>query len=402
MIDQPAVVAGNEEKEAPRFERLWGYELFRDHRSGANCSGVIVRTPLPLLIVRLSLVVVVGGLAGWFMRSPLYDKSLWPQWGPWAVFFGVILSALLVIAIDIWVPRKRIETVSAVYFGLLVGLALGYAVSLALFPLLENSPFREGIQTLVTVTLCYICISLLLQTQDDFRFLIPYVEFSREVKGLVPYVLDTSAIIDGRILDLVQTGAFDNPLIMPRFVLDELQAIADTSERLKRARGRRGLDVLNKLQASRQEDFQIIDRETPEMEGQSVDMKLVLLAKQLNGKIVTGDFNLNKIAKLHDVEVVNLNEIANALKPLFLPGEQFVVEVVKGGESPDQGVGYLEDGTMVVVEQGRRHIGETVRIAVTSVLQTNAGRMIFGRYDTTVDPRGESSLAESGSANGNQ
>ncbi len=346
----------------------------------------MVRTSLPLLIVRLAFVVVVGGLGGWFMQLDLSDRKLVsPQWVPWTVFLGVILSALLVIAIDIWLPRKRIETISAVYFGLLVGLVLGYAVSLALFPLLEENPLRKGIQTLITTALCYVCISLLLQTQNDFRFLIPYVEFSREVKGLVPYVLDTSAVIDGRIYDLVETGVFDNPLMMPRFVLDELQAIADTSDKLKRARGRRGLDVLNKLQARRKEDFQIIDRETPEMVGQTVDMKLVLLARQLNGKIVTGDFNLNKIAKLHSVDVINLNEIANALKPTFLPGEQLTVDVVKPGESSDQGVGYLEDGTMVVVEGGRRHIGQTVRIAVTKVLQTNAGRMIFGRYLAAVD-----------------
>ena len=340
-----------------------------------------MRTSVPLLVVRLAFIVVVGGLGGWFMQLDLDDKSFAaPQWVPWLVFFGILLSALLIIGIDIWVPRKRIETISAVYFGLLVGLVLGYAVSLALFPLLEENPFRKGIQTLITAALCYVCISLLLQTQNDFRFLIPYVEFSREVKGLVPYVLDTSAVIDGRIVDLVQTGVFDNPLILPRFALEELHSIADTSDKLKRAKGRRGLDMLSKLQALKKEDFQIIDRETPEMEGQTVDMKLVLLAKQLNGKIVTGDFNLNKIAKLHSVSVINLNEIANALKPSFLPGEQFDVDLVKPGESADQGVGYLEDGTMVVVEGGRKYVGKNVRVAVTKVWQTQAGRMIFGRY----------------------
>ena len=344
-----------------------------------------MRTPLPLLILRLSFMVVAGGLAGWFMRSELYRRSLAtsPQWVAWVIFSGVLATAIFVILADILVPRKRIETMSAVYFGLLVGLALGYAVGLALLPLLEQNPFRYGIQMLVTVVLCYICISLLLQTKDDFRFLIPYVEFSREIKGLVPYVLDTSAVIDGRIVDLVSTGIFDNPLIMPRFVLEELQAIADTNDRMKRARGRRGLDVLNKLQIDLTDDFQIIDRETPEMAGQSVDMKLILLASQLNGKIVTGDYNLNKIARLHQVSVINFNEIANSLKPIFLPGETFEVQIVKLGEGSEQGIGYLEDGTMVVVEGGRDHVGDLVQLSVTSVLQTNAGRMIFGRFEAT-------------------
>ena len=348
-------------------------------------KGVIVRTPLPLLILRLSFMVVAGGLAGWFMRSELYRRSLAtsPQWVAWVIFSGVLATAIFVILADILVPRKRIETMSAVYFGLLVGLALGYAVGLALLPLLENNPFRYGIQMLVTVVLCYVCISLLLQTKDDFRFLIPYVEFSREIKGLVPYVLDTSAVIDGRIVDLVSTGIFDNPLIMPRFVLEELQSIADTNDRMKRARGRRGLDVLNKLQVDMTDDFQIIDRETPEMAGQSVDMKLILLASQLNGKIVTGDYNLNKIARLHQVNVINFNEIANSLKPIFLPGETFEVQIVKLGEGSEQGIGYLEDGTMVVVEGGRDHVGDLVQLSVTSVLQTNAGRMIFGRFEAT-------------------
>jgi uncharacterized protein YacL len=172
----------------------------------------------------------------------------------------------------------------------------------------------------------------------------------------------------------------DNQLIMPRFALSELQGIADSSDKLRRARGRRGLDILNRLRNNEGVDLKIYDRELPEMAGQPVDMKLVLLAKHLEGKIVTGDYNLNKVARLHNVPVINLNDIANSLKPVFLPGESLGVRIVKAGEEIGQGVGYLDDGTMIVVEGGRDHIGKEVRISVTSVLQTSAGRMIFGKF----------------------
>ncbi len=276
------------------------------------------------------------------------------------------------------------------YFGILVGLFLSYLVGQAIGPLmmqdLEPSKYSSVIQMLVTVALCYICISLLIQTKDDFRFIIPYVEFAKEVKGVKPYLLDTSVIIDGRIADVVETNILDNQLIMPRFVLAELQGIADSNDKLRRSRGRRGLDILNRLRTNDSVDLKIFDREFPEMNGEPVDIKLVLLAKQLDGKIVTGDYNLNKVARLHNVAVINLNDIANALKPVFLPGEQVEVLVVKAGEELGQGVGYLDDGTMIVIEGGRDHIGSSVKISVTSVLQTSAGRMIFGKFLSLIDP----------------
>ena len=228
--------------------------------------------------------------------------------------------------------------------------------------------------------ICYVCISVLIQTKDDFRFIIPYVEFSKEVKGVRPLVLDTSVVIDGRIADVVDTGILDTQLVMPRFVLAELQAIADSTDKMRRARGRRGLDVLNKLRNKPNVDFTVYERELPEMTGQPVDMKVVLLADHLEGKVVTGDYNLNKVARIHNVPVINLNDIANALKPVFLPGESVQVKIVKPGEESTQGVGYLDDGTMIVVEGGREYIGRMVDIDVTSVLQTSAGRMVFGRY----------------------
>jgi uncharacterized protein YacL len=341
---------------------------------------------MQLLILRVVFVLVAIGIATLLIGKLLALND--PFYLPWLILLGTLALAGVTIAADIFVPRKPIDVVSSVYFGLLVGVFLTYVVMLVLTPLMPDANSRErwdvGVRTatplILGMVLCYVCISILVQTKDDFRFIIPYVEFSKEVKGLKPYVLDTSVVIDGRIADLVETNVLDNQLIMPRFVLAELQAVADSSDKLRRARGRRGLDILNRLRNNEGIDLKIYDRELPEMDGQPVDMKLVLLAKHLEGKIVTGDYNLNKVARLHNVAVINLNDIANSLKPIFLPGEQLAVRIVKPGEEMGQGVGYLDDGTMIVVEGGRDHLGKEIKINVTSVLQTSAGRMIFGKH----------------------
>jgi uncharacterized protein YacL len=356
---------------------------------------------MALIILRCVLLLVAAGAGASIVQSSLLEGS--PEWVSWLVFAGVMALALAVIGVDVAFPKKRIDTISCVYFGLVVGLFLTYVVGIALAPLLQTLGDRllEGtenreqmanliqgiIQLVLGMILCYTCVSLLIQTKDDFRFIIPYVEFSKEVKGLKPYILDTSVVVDGRIADVVETRVLDNQIIMPRFILTELQNIADSSDKLRRSRGRRGLDILNRLRSNEKVDLRIHDRELPEMSGQPVDMKLVLLAKHLEGKIVTGDYNLNKVARLHNVEVINLNDLANALKPIFLPGERVRVKLVKPGEEEGQGVGYLDDGTMIVVENGRNYVGKQVEIEVTSILQTSAGRMIFGRF---------SALAESG------
>ncbi|TVS14283.1 MAG: TRAM domain-containing protein [Planctomycetaceae bacterium] len=319
---------------------------------------------------------VAAGLGTFFATG----KQFMSQY-PWVDFISVLVIAAIVLTIDIVVPRKRLDLISAVYFGILVGLFLTYAISVALTPMLHDSPYREKIHLVLGMIVCYSCISLLMQTKDDFRFIIPYVEFAKEVKGLKPYILDTSVVIDGRIADLVETSILDNPLIMPRFVLAELQAIADSGDKMRRSRGRRGLDMLQRLRTSENVELKMYDRDHPDMADQPVDMKLVLLAKALEGKVVTGDYNLNKVARLHNVPVVNLNDVANSLKPVFLPGEKVEVKVVRPGEEPGQGVGYLDDGTMIVIEAGRDHVGQMVQLTVTSVLQTSAGRMIFGRFE---------------------
>jgi len=224
-------------------------------------------------------------------------------------------------------------------------------------------------------------ISFVLQTKEDFRFIIPYVEFARERRGARPILLDTSVIIDGRIADICETGFLEGTLVVPQFVLRELQQVADSSDSLKRNRGRRGLDVLQRIQKMAHMQVQIVETDFPEV--REVDLKLIELARDMSAKIVTNDFNLNKVAQLRGISVLNINELANALKPVVLPGEQMTVFVIKEGKEQNQGVAYLDDGTMVVVDNARSRIGRNVDIIVTSVLQTTAGRMIFGRLSAT-------------------
>jgi uncharacterized protein YacL len=334
-----------------------------------------------LIVLRCIFVLVAASLGASLVNSDLLPSE--PTWLPWVVMAVMLTFAAGVIALDILIPRKRLQTITAVYFGVIVGMFLTYVVRLALDPLLSkpDSFTVQWVQLLLGMILCYTCVSVLLQTKDDFRFIIPYVEFAREVKGRKPYVLDTSVVIDGRIADVVETQAFDNELVMPRFAIQELQNIADSSDRMRRSRGRRGLDILNRLRSNTQVELMIFDRDLPEFAGQPVDLKLVLLAKHLNGRIVTNDYNLNKVAKLHGVEVINLNDLANALKPVFLVGETIEVRIVKPGEGMGQGIGYLDDGTMIVVEGGREHINQLIKVSVTSMLQKSAGRMVFGRYE---------------------
>jgi len=286
-------------------------------------------------------------------------------------------AALAIIVLDIMYRKKSIAVVVAVCLGLIAGtlleLLVRYVVTLAGFEELVI----PSVELAVLLFFCYIAITIILQTREDFRFVIPYMKFQPEGSETVPFVLDTSVIIDGRIADIADTGVLDNPLVVPRFVLDELQGIADSADRLKRNRGRRGLDILNRLQKCPRVTVQIRDMLGEGVE--TVDSKLVQTAKDIKGRIVTNDFNLNKIAQLQGLGVINVNDLAQALRPVVLPGEEMELKVIRPGEEQGQGVGYLDDGTMVVVEQGRELIGQKVTLVVSNVYQTSAGRMIFGR-----------------------
>ncbi|MEX2215205.1 MAG: PIN domain-containing protein [Phycisphaeraceae bacterium] len=336
--------------------------------------------------------------------------------------------AAVVIAVDIYTPRKKLSAVSGVFLGLIAGLLAAYALSfvvdlfgLVVWPdlhtvlekesiqlndaerkLLAISQLLQGVKVFIGLITCYIGITLVVQTKDDFRFVIPYVEFARQIRGNRPTILDTSIIIDGRILDIITTNIVQGTVMVPRFVLNELQTISDSGDKLKRARGRRGLDILQKLQASKIVD---VTMEDADYEGGNVDQKLVAMALAVKGRLMTNDFNLKKVAELRGVETINLNDLTNALRPVVLPGEHMRVRIQKLGEGASQGVGYMEDGTMVVVENARQHIGEEVIFNVTSNYQTSAGRMIFGVLEglapRSAESTGESPPPDSGTADGN-
>jgi uncharacterized protein YacL len=363
------------------IQRLWS-RLAGDLAVRSRSGGLL------LLLLRGCFGAMVIGLATGALFYFLADGNR--PIVPGLVAFGLVLSiGFAVVAVDVLTRNKQITTISAIYFGLLMGFLLGGLFWTALEPFVHDYMQREmpeliqPLRLFITLIICYVSVSTLLQTKDEFRFIIPYVEFSKQVKGGRPLVLDTSVIIDGRIADICDTRIIDTKLIVPRFVLQELQSIADSSDKLKRNRGRRGLDMLKRMQNNPKVELQMHEANLPELrEAHKVDERLVILAKALGARVVTNDYNLNKIAQLQGVEVINLNEIANALKSVALPGEALQVRLVKQGDQMGQGVGYLDDGTMVVVEQGRSFIGQEVTITVTSVLQTPAGRMIFGRIDS--------------------
>ena len=335
---------------------------------------------MALLILRAIFVMVSMGIAVLIFNSPAVQAS--PTWVPWAILTGMVVLPLTVIGLDGMIRRKDLTTITAVYFGLLVGVFVTYVTLLALQPILPlspNDPLHSWLPLVLGSVLCYLCTSLLIQTRDDFRFLIPYVEFARDVRGLRPNVLDSTAIVDGRIADLAEAGVFESRFVVPSFVLDELQAAAESNDRQQRTRGRRGLDVLARL---RENDAIDIDVITPRQESHdelAMETRVVDLARELGGRVVTIDASAAKLAGVRSVPVINVNDVAFALKPTFMPGDAVSVRLVKAGEEPDQGIGYLEDGTMVVVENGREQIGRTVRAHVTSTLQTSAGRLVFAR-----------------------
>ncbi len=294
------------------------------------------------------------------------------------VLAGVAFG-LLVVALERQLRRIAGKAIFDTLVGLLVGLAVGRVVYGALANLLTTFPPVVGIftQTLCLVGGGYLGALVALDKGREFNFA-GFIRLLKEQPRAESYkLLDTSVIIDGRIADITETGFLEGTLVIPQFILRELQHIADSSDPLKRNRGRRGLDILQKIQKKVDIRVEISDMEFPEI--REVDNKLVAMAKALNAKIVTNDFNLNKVAELHGVGVLNINELTNALRPVVLPGEDMRVYVLKEGKEYNQGIAYLDDGTMVVVDNGRRHIGQTIDVCVTSVLQTTAGRMIFSR-----------------------
>ncbi len=235
----------------------------------------------------------------------------------------------------------------------------------------------QFLSPLVLAACLYLGVTIVLQTRNDFRFLLPYIDFSQRGTQEGGMLLDTSALIDGRILDISRAGIITAPLIIPDYVLREMQALADGKDRLKRERGRRGLDIATELQ--KMEGVKVTVRTSEGVTaGGEVDVLLVRDAKTLNGRLITTDFNLNKLGKAEGVPVLNINDLCGALKPQYIPGDHLNLRIIRKGQEAGQGVGYLDDGTMVVVDNGEKMIGETARVDITGSIQTSAGRMIFG------------------------
>lgn len=363
-----------------------------------------------VLHVLRALFVLLMAAVGYFYAT---QTDMWGDF-TWLAMMVALAVGVLFVCIDILSTRRKLAIFSGTFFGLVVGILIAYALSFVVNLLMEQfiapqlidrvdiaaaqrQTIANYINMLVGVITCYLAISFILQTKDDFRFVIPYVEFAKQTKGARQMLLDTSVLIDGRIEDIASTGILESQLVVPRFVLRELQQVADSADKLKRARGRRGLDVLARLQANKRIEVILYDH-SPTESTTEVDQMLVSLAQDINARVLTNDFNLNKVAQLRGVDVININDLANALKPAVLPGERMTIRLVKPGEESGQGVGYLDDGTMVVVEQGRSQVGQEVEFTVTSALQTSAGRMIFGRLGNG----GEAGSGRNRGANGDQ
>jgi uncharacterized protein YacL len=301
------------------------------------------------------------------------------------LYMGIAAAiAAAVILSEVFFSKSPIAIVSAIIFGITSGFLVAWLFTGLIEIIAQNlttlRPQDVSALRLVLTLICvYYGITLILQTKDDFKFIIPYVEFSRELRGTRPLVLDTSALVDGRFETLAATGVIDAPVVVPRFVLDELQALADSPDKAKRAKGRRGLDALRAIRERGRAAVEILEREPANGAGAEVDRKLVLLAKELGAKLVTTDAALGKLAGLESVTVLNLHEIARALQARAAVGDRLALKLVKPGEGAEQAVGYLEDGSMVVVERARARVGEEAIVEVTSGIKTSAGQMFFAR-----------------------
>lgn len=334
------------------------------------------------LIIRVGFVVVLA-LVGFLLNPLINVKSV--EFGEstsriFSALIGAIIAGLIIV-FEMRVRRATLKTLIGAAIGSILGIVGAFLIGILII-LQETSAVPAEMKAFLTVALAFFMgfVGLMVGAAKG-----EYIDLSalggifsdKNAIKLDYKILDTSVIIDGRIADIIETGFLGGTLIIPQFVLVELQQVADSPDSSKRQRGRRGLDMLQKLRNNTKIEVQIIETDFPNIK--EVDLKLIELGKQLNAIIVTNDFNLNKVSQLRDVLVLNINELANAVKPVVLPGEAMRVFVLKEGKEYNQGVAYLDDGTMVVIDNARKLIGKTADVAVTSVLQTTAGKMIFGR-----------------------
>lgn len=319
-------------------------------------------------------------LASFFVGISI--QNAFPKEVPQEMWFPLLMAALATctVAVEVIFQKKYLAGIVAVFFGLILGLGATFIFTLLMITFVPGDYYKrfvEPIGPIVSLFLCYLSVTIVFQTRDRLRFVVPYMAFSNVGRKRGGLLLDTSVFVDGRIMDLSQTSMIADELIVPTFVVKELQALADSADSSKRARGRRGLDVLAKLRANTRLVVQIEELDYPELSG--VDAKLVRMARERDLLIFTGDLNLSKVARVEGVEAILLQELAAALRPIVTPGDRFNVRVLKAGEEREQGIAYLEDGTMVVVEAGRAAIGRDVSVEVLRLLTTQAGRIVFAR-----------------------
>ncbi|MEI7903852.1 MAG: PIN domain-containing protein [Candidatus Firestonebacteria bacterium] len=320
------------------------------------------------ILIRILFVVASAAIGSIFIQ----------QFG-YSTFKGLLFGSaggLAVVLMEFLFKKVSVKDLVTLLAGLVLGLLMAslFSYGLSFFPALKAARF-DFIPIVIYFFSLYFGISLALNKKDEilgFKLSLG----GKGASGFSPKVLDTSVIIDGRVSEVLEIGFLDGEIIVPRFVLHELQLIADSPDAMKRNRGRRGLDILNKMQKM-SPNVKVYDDDFPEVNG--VDQKLIKLGKKYNAKIVTNDFNLNKVAEVEKVKVLNLNDLSNAVKPIVLPGEQMRVKILKEGKEAQQGVAYLDDGTMIVVDGAKNHLNQTLDIVITSVIQTSAGRMIFAK-----------------------
>jgi len=339
------------------------------------------KVTVDLVIIRLVFILVLAVASGLLQPFGLSRQA--------AAVAGLVLG-VAVILFELRLRAVSLKRLIGAAIGSVLGILGAYLFSLVIRNSLPAGSTQSFLQLLVMLLMAYVGLVVGANKGDLLNLSALGGVFGGEKQGKRSYkILDTSVIIDGRIADIAETGFLDGIIVIPQFVLRELQLVADSADSLKRNRGRRGLDILQRIQKLTTLDIQIVEDDYPQV--REVDMKLIEMGKAYDGKIITNDFNLNKVAGLHGVQVLNINELANSLKPIVLPGETMKVFILKEGKEYNQGVAYLDDGTMVVVDNARKMIGKTIDIAVTSVLQTTAGKMIFGKFDerAAVTPRPE-------------
>jgi len=325
---------------------------------------------MTLLFIRLFFVILSAAVG--YLIGNIYNQEIL------GVIIGLLSSGFWIF-IETMLKRVSVRGLSSVVFGLLFGVIMAKLVAdtLALVPFSES--IHASLRVVLTLVFSYLGAIIALRGKDEFNLIIPYVRLRRTDLKEGVILLDTSAIIDGRVADIYRSHFLAGRLVVPRFVLHELQRLADSEDDLKRQRGRRGMDILRTMQKDPAIDIYIHEDDLPM--DQPVDLKLIKLAKILEARVCTTDFNLSRMATIQGSEILNINDLVNSVKPVIFAGEELDILVIKEGKEEHQGVGYLEDGTMVVVTEGRRFLGQKVKVVVTSVLQTQAGRMIFSRAE---------------------